>query len=289
MPLNSYTKSPVHPRNRTVNRSNKVALKIQREPLTLWSVFKGANNDITEVLTASKIFSILIPALLIVYGFNLLSDQVIPMVKDKLQSDMGYYDQNSISLVAGDSVSAKQQYLSKPGSEYFAQLQDNALSTKLVEEDKISAEYKGKFEISIPSLQLANLPVQANVNSGVQAIYDKVLEDGLAHMESTGLPISNVKNNIVVYGHSAAGDYFKRSKDPAAAFSVLNEIRLGDEIIVKMEGQEYKYKVSKTKIVKPYDLSIITGSNRGIQTLTLFTCSPAGNNAQRLVVVANPV
>jgi LPXTG-site transpeptidase (sortase) family protein len=107
-------------------------------------------------------------------------------------------------------------------------------------------------------------------------------------MEGTGLPVSDVENNIVVYGHSANGDYFQRTQDPAGAFSRLQRIKFGDEITITMEGRTTKYKVSKTKIVNPDETSIITGPG-GEQTLTLFTCFPNGNPSKRFVVIARPV
>jgi LPXTG-site transpeptidase (sortase) family protein len=55
-----------------------------------------------------------------------------------------------------------------------------------------------------------------------------------------------------------------------------------------MEGKEYVYRVVKSKIVQPDDASIITGT-RDKRTLTLFTCFPNGNSAQRFVAIANPV
>jgi len=122
---------------------------------------------------------------------------------------------------------------------------------------------------------------------GVEEVYDSVLNNGLAHFKDTGLPMSEINNNSVVYGHASNGNYYERTKDVAAAFTKLTDIKIGDEVIVKIEGKEYKYRVVKTKLVKPDDISIINGT-RGKKTLTLFTC-PNGNNAKRFVAVARPV
>jgi sortase A len=110
----------------------------------------------------------------------------------------------------------------------------------------------------------------------------------LAHFQSTGLPISDVENNIVIYGHSSSGDYYERTKDIAGAFSRLNKIKVGDIVTLEMEGKTYNYRVIKTKIVEPYNTEIISGTP-GKRTLTLFTCFPSGNNSQRFVAVANPI
>lgn len=292
MSLYSYQKAPYSFRSERLNysrNSNNIAFELQREPLTVWKLLQGLKNDLKYILTSSKLAGTLIPAILILYGINLLSVQIIPAITEHLQEQRGYFDQGSTSLVSGEYISAKQQYLSNPGSEYFQKLQSDAYQTNTLRQDPVSENYKGVFKLSLPALGLYDLPVRANVNSGVETIYDQILDGGLAHMEKTGLPISDVNNNIVIYGHSATGNYYERTGDVAASFSVLNETKVGDEAIITIDGKTFKYKVVKTKIVDPYDLSIITGNNPNKQTLTLFTCYPAGNNGNRLVVIANPV
>jgi LPXTG-site transpeptidase (sortase) family protein len=290
MPLYSYKKAE-YKRRTYANRKYRtnIVLELQEEPLTLWKLLNGLGNDLKKILTTSKLIGTLVPAIFIFYGLYLLANQFTPALLEKLREELGYYDQGTTALVAGDYISAKVQYLSNPGAEYFQQLQNNAFSDKKLLADEISNNYKGVFKLSIPNLGLNELPVQANVDSGIEEVYDKVLEKGLAHMESTGLPISDINNNIVIYGHSAGGDFYNRTGDPAAAFSRLNKAKVGDEIVMKIDGKEYTYKITKTKIVKPDDISIVTGDNTFKQTLTLFTCYPAGNNSNRLVVIANPV
>lgn len=292
MPLQKYKKAPANSKNRRNNNSHyksKVVLKLQEEPLTLWKLLKGLSNDIKEIMTTSRLAGVIIPAIFIIYGLNLLGSQIIPTIQEKLQNELGHFDQGARPLVPADHVSTIQQYLSNPGAEYFAQLQNNAIQTNVLKEDPVSIAYNGTFKLSIPDLGLSNLNVRGNTESGVEEAYDKILENGLAHMKSTGLPISPVNNNIVIYGHSAGGDVYERTGDPAAAFSRLRKIKVGNNIDITIDGKDYVYKVVKTKIVNPDDVSILTGDNANTQTLTLFTCHPPGNNAQRYVVVANPV
>jgi sortase A len=230
---------------------------------------------------------ILIPAVLIGAGSLILFKQIYPEVKQRARQITGYYNPTRAELIKGDSIQQKEVYLSNPGSDYFKKLTENAMSENILQSDSISKNYRGKFNLSIPSLSLNNMPVQANVDSGNEKTYRSVLTSGLAHFQGTGLPVSDINNNIVVYGHSAGGDYYSRTKDVAAAFSKLSEIKIGDSIVINMDGKEYKYRVVKTKIVKPDDSSIING-NKGKETLTLFTCYPNGNNSNRFVAVARP-
>ncbi len=289
MSLYSYAKAPPSKvSHKNLYRSRSVVLRLQEEPTTLWGVFEGLKNDLADLMSSSKFIGTLVPAILILYGSNLLLNQLVPAAAHMLQGDN--IAQDIISLVPSDFVLAKQTYLSDPGSNYFAQIQNSAYQARILMDDPVSASYKGRFEISIPSLKLINLPVEANVNSGIESLYDAVLLRGLAHMESTGLPISSIKNNIVIYGHSAGGDYYKRTGDVAAAFTILPNIKLGDEIDMKINGKFLKYKVSKTKIVAPNDISIIAGEAKSnVQPLTLFTCHPPGNNSKRFIVTALPI
>src|SRR5690606_20263638 len=132
------------------------------------------------------------------------------------------------------------------------------------------------------------LPVEANVDSSSEESYNLALQDSLAHFKGTGLPISDVQNNIVIYGHSASPNYNPRRTDPEVAFSYLPELKVGDDIIIEIEGKEYRFKMYRSKIVEPDDTSVITGT-KGKRTLTLFTCYPIGANSQRYVALAREV
>lgn len=290
MALKTYKKAPVKVRKHYRPKEKYVELLPQqkKDPITLWDVFSGAKNDFMLLMRTSTLARILIPLLLISTGSYIIYRQMYPEVKQRAREASGYYNATSASLVKGDSIQPKEVYLSNPGADYFKQLTRDAFNEGVLTQDPVSNNYQGRFNISIPSLGLKSLPVQANVESGVEEAYQSVLESSLAHFEGTGLPISEVNNNIVIYGHSAGGDYYSRTKDITAAFSQLSDIKIGDEITIDMEGEAYTYRVTKTKIVKPDDISIINGS-KNRETLTLFTCYPNGNNSKRFVAVAKPI
>jgi LPXTG-site transpeptidase (sortase) family protein len=289
MPLYSYRKAPVKMRpdvDSYAAAQRVVASK--RKPLTVGDVLVGAYNDFHKLMSTSKIAALIVPAVLVVTGVYIIYNQVWPTIVQTVQESTGYFDQNGAALVAGEYIEAKQRY-SNPGAKYFADLKNNAQDHNLLFNDKKSLDYKNSFSISIPSLNLNDLKTSSNVDSSVEAVYDQLLGDGLAHFQGTSLPFSDLNSyNIVVYGHSSPGDYYQRTKDPAAAFSMLSQIRYGSEIIVKFEGKEYKYKFTKGKIVDANDLTILQGT-KGQKQLTLFTCYPNGNNAKRFVAVARLV
>ncbi len=288
MALYSYTKAPVKFKKFSpVEKKEVVFEKIERRRSTLGDVLSGVSNDFQELLTTSRVASLFIPLGLILIGGYILYNQITPTVQQKLKEASGYYDQGNIALIDGEYVSSKDRYLSNPGADYFESLTNQALEQHVLQNDPISNDYRGKFYITIESLGLTRLPVTANVESGIEDVYKSILNSSLAHFKGTGLPISDVQDNIVIYGHSASGDYFNRTSDTAAAFSRLSELKIGDEIKIDIEGKTYKYKVYKSKIVEPDDISIINGTPNK-KTLTLFTCYPSGSNGKRYVAIARP-
>lgn len=286
MALYSYTKAPI----RTVVPIGSTSYYYespQKRETTLGDLAFSIIGNTQEFLINSKFIGALIPVFLIITGFYMIYQQFFPDLKEYIKLRIDYYDTTTVALASENYVS-KAEYISNPGAEYFKQLKDEAVVGNGLLLDPVSNNYSGNFKLSIPALGLSNLRVKANVESGVEEVYRSQLEGGLAHFNGTGLPISNLKNNTVIYGHSASGNYYERTKDPTAAFSILKDIKIGDEILIEIEGKEYKYRVAKSKIVQPHDISIVTGE-AGKTTLTLFTCYPDGNSANRFVVIANPV
>lgn len=285
MALYSYTKAPVQVASNSSQKTYSYEDNSSRA-LTVGDVVMGVASNTQEFLINSRFVGALIPVALIFAGFFMIYQQFFPDLREYVKLKMNYYDTTTIALASEDYVS-RAEYISNPGAEYFKTLKDDAVASNQLLADPISNSYKGTFEISIPALEMNNIRVTANVESGIESVYDSYLEGGLAHFNGTGLPISPMENNTVIYGHSASGNYYERTKDPTAAFSVLKNIKIGDEIAINMQGKTYNYRVSKSKIVQPDDVSIVTGE-AGRETLTLFTCYPDGNSANRFVVVAKP-
>lgn len=288
MPLYSYKKAPAQLTARPLKYKHVEKLEVQPSKLnlTLAEVLVGLYNDFHRLMTTSRLAALFIPTLLVISGVYIIYRQVWPQVFQLIEAP--YLEQSNASLVAGDYIAAKQQY-SNPGAKYFEELKNYAAQENLLFKDEKSGSFRGNFSLSIPSLELRDINVTANTDSSVEEIYDQVLTNGLAHFSGTSLPLTDLAtSNVVIYGHSSAGDYYERTKDPAASFSRLSKIRYGDEIIVKMEGKEYKYKFIKGKIVNANDLEILEGQ-RGQKYLTLFTCYPNGNNSKRFVATARLV
>lgn len=263
-------------------RYSEIKNLIPKRKNTMSRVFKDIFSVLQEITSANNLSRIVVPMFFILTGIFLIYKQVFPEIQQTIAKNAGYLDQGNIIPVSEEFIVWK-SFISKVKD--FEDITNKAFEENILQPDNLSFEYKGDFTISIPSLGINNLTVQANVDSTTESIYDQVLETKLAHFRGTGLPISNVKNNIVIYGHSISMNYNPSRSNPMVAFSFLPEIKIGDEIYININNNIYKFIVQQTKVVNPDDISIITGK-RGKRTLTLFTCFPLGSNAQRFVVVA---
>lgn len=100
---------------------------------------------------------------------------------------------------------------------------------------------------------------------------DETLAMGIGHYQGSLLP--GERGNFVISGH--------RDTD----FMPLQDIKMGDEVIVETSYGKYHYKVSSIDIVKPEDVSLVAPTK--YEKLTMYTCYPfsfIGNAPERYVV-----
>jgi len=107
----------------------------------------------------------------------------------------------------------------------------------------------------------------------VEGVGDDDLRQGPGHYPGTPLP--GQPGNAAIAGHRTTY---------AAPFYNLNELQVGDPIVVQTEQGTFHYAVSQTEIVAPTDASVLDDSFAS--ELTLTTCNPRYSASQRLVVVA---
>lgn len=122
--------------------------------------------------------------------------------------------------------------------------------------------------VSIPKIKLDAIVVEGASR--------KQLSIGPGHMMQTAMP--GEPGNAVITGHR---DTF---------FRHIYELQKGDEIVVRRNGQTYKYQVTGKKIVKPEDVSVLKQTKDA--QLTLITCYPTyyiGPAPERLVVFSKLV
>ena len=88
-------------------------------------------------------------------------------------------------------------------------------------------------------------------------------------------PMAGQRGNFVVGGHRTSG------RKP---FRYIDELRVGDSIVVQQGGDEFVYKVTRQRIVKPTDVWVAKPTRTA--TLTLFACHPVGSVKERIIVHA---
>jgi len=254
----------------------------------MWRVFSAFYQVLKKLLASSSAASMLLPLVLIFGGIGFIYLQVQPSIKEEVRTALNLTNQGNVALVSSDYIENRLQYVSNPGFDYFKQLTEAAVQSGEFIIDQQSLAYNGTFYISIPKLKINRMPIQANVDSTSSAIYNKVLDRNLAHFKGSSLPSVDNPGNIVIYGHSVGGSYQPRASDVISAFTFLPELKVGDEILIDMDGKQYKYVMRKSRVVMPQDTSILA-TTPGKEALTLFTCYPPGSRDKRLVISAVPV
>jgi sortase A len=123
----------------------------------------------------------------------------------------------------------------------------------------------GLTRVSIPSLELDAIVVEGTSN--------KQLRLGPGRLLNSAQPGDN--GNAVITAHR---DTF---------FRHIHNLRQGDEILIRRNGEILKYSVTSKRVVKPTDMSVVKQTED--PQLTLITCYPpyyVGPAPERLAVKA---
>lgn len=107
----------------------------------------------------------------------------------------------------------------------------------------------------------------------VQGVGLAELKKAPGHYPTTPMP--GEPGNAAIAGHRTTY---------GAPFFNLDELEVGDPLLVTTRVGEFRYEVTESKVVSPKETSVLgpTDDNR----LTLTTCHPRFSAAQRLIVVA---
>lgn len=108
---------------------------------------------------------------------------------------------------------------------------------------------------------------------------ERALEKGIWHIPNTSTPDQG--GNTVLSGHR-----FRYLAGPKTLY-LLDQMNIGDPIIVYWQGQEYDYVITKQRVVNPDAVEIL--DNTADPQLTVFTCTPVFSTKQRLVLFAKPL
>lgn len=139
-------------------------------------------------------------------------------------------------------------------------------------------------EVIIPKINV-EIPVNYNVQSDSENLIENALQDGVVHFPSTVLP--GQIGNAAFFGHSA-NNIFNPGKYKFA-FVLLHDLVKGDTFYLTYNSKLYVYKVFKTEIVNPNDVSVLNSVPGHSATATLITCDPPGTSLNRLIVIGDQI
>lgn len=132
-----------------------------------------------------------------------------------------------------------------------------------------------EFHLSIPKL---------NIKKAIVYVDSNELSKGLVHLPGSALP--GEKGNVFISGHSALS---KLLTFQSVLFAKLQDLKIGDQIIVGAGNAKYVYQVTGLKVVNPSDLSVISTPDSMNRYISLMTCVPPGLNLKRLVVLGKMI
>lgn len=254
------------------------------------------NQELKEKRIA-VVTRVVVSSLLGVTGLLLLLSQLFPLAGSFLTGKIYEIKAGILAAPIPDShkelVEGELAYYN-PGQSYFRNLlqstdqvlgaQSFDIQTKQLKPVVVDKEYSKEMILSVASAGINNIKVSSNVESYDEKVYNLYLKSGLAHFKGTPLPGDG--GNSFIYGHSAVPSFFSRNRDlPETIFSKLEDVEIGDEVVVQKDGVDLKYIVRSKKIVQPTDFSILR-SNGDKETITMMTCWPLGVPTNRLIVVA---
>lgn len=125
----------------------------------------------------------------------------------------------------------------------------------------------------ISRIQIPSIDIDKYVVAGVDA---KSLQRGPGLFP--GSPLAGQLGNVAITGHRTTY---------GAPFSRINEITIGDEIILKTSEGEYTYIVNvEPFIVEPTQIEVAKTTDPNSAILTLISCHPRWTSDKRIVVTA---
>lgn len=125
------------------------------------------------------------------------------------------------------------------------------------------------------------VPIIKDVDSVNEEAYLKALEGGVAQYRGTPLP--GKFGNSFVFGHSSY--YADKPGRYKQIFRKLNELAIGDELIVREQSTDLRFQVTRSVIIEPTDFSVLAQPADKKQ-LTLMTCWPPGTTDKRYIIQA---
>lgn len=140
------------------------------------------------------------------------------------------------------------------------------------------------FSIVIPKIG-ASSQVIINVDPANEKEYLAALQKGVAHAKGSVFP--GMPGTSFYFSHST--DSFWDVGRYNAVFYLLKDMQIGDDVYIYFKNNRYNYKVTKTEILDPNDVTLLVNAqNDKTEQVVLQTCWPPGTTWKRFIVIAQP-
>ncbi|WP_227993778.1 class C sortase [Pseudactinotalea sp. HY160] len=140
-------------------------------------------------------------------------------------------------------------------------------------DDLLAADAHGLMaRLTIPAIDV-DLPIYHGTS-------ERVLEEGIGHLEGTALPVGGEGTHSVLTGH--------RGLATATLFTHLDRVQVGDRFQIYVFGDVLTYEVTSTIVVEPDETESLNPVP-GADQVTLVTCTPLGINSQRILVTGERI
>lgn len=165
---------------------------------------------------------------------------------------------------------------------YAAIINKTVVSTDINQEAVYSAESKRLIELPSYGKRFGTIEI-SSINLSLPLYHGdnlKILRLGIGHYAGSYFPGEN--GSIILAGHNNKG-----------VFNKLDELKVGDIVVIKANYGTFTYKVSDSKVVKETDMSAFPIQNDK-ELLIMYTCWPinrsvVGRKTERLVVYAEKI
>lgn len=231
----------------------------------------------------------LLPTIMITVGASLLISVGYPIMAHELRTGRQVKRERILSPVA-DSVLAEAKGILNPSAaerpiepQVLAQSQSNY---QVADYSQVSAWFnfsRPQSSLSPSTITHYTLSIpKLRIKDALVTIGGDDLDKSLIHYGGTANP--GEAGSPVIFGHSILPQFYSPNSY-RAIFSLLPNLKSGDEIQVNFDGITYKYIVYEYYEVLPDEVDILEQRyNR--KDLTLVTCVPPGTYWRRGIVKA---
>lgn len=193
------------------------------------------------------------------------------MINSEIKDEIKEFETNSVMAYSKQDDELYQAMMNYNESLYLSGQSEISDAWTFQHEEFRLNDYDYKNDvvatITIPRMEL-KMPIYLGAS-------EENMSRGIVNLGNTSLPIGGKNTNCVLAGH--------RGYRGAPFFRNIEDLQLGDEIIVDNYWEQLKYNVCEIKVIYPSESEQVLIQD-GKDMLTLITCHPYRNNYQRYVV-----